>query len=116
MRSVLASPRPTVVTGQGAPFGDFEAVGVIAVDEGHAVARDDVEQAAEGEFDLVERVVDVRVVELDVVDDDALGQVVEELRALVEEGGVVFVAFEHVEFGVGEDARRSRGFSGVRRS
>ena len=81
---------------------DVEAVLLVAIDVGHAAARDDVEQAAEGEFDFVEVVIDVGVVELDVVDDDALGQVVEEFRALVEEGGVVFVALEHVEFGVGE--------------
>ncbi len=82
--------------------GDVETVRFVAIDEGVTLARDDVEQAAEGELDLVERVVNVRVVELDVVHDDALGQVVEELRALVEEGGVVFIAFQHVELRVGE--------------
>ena len=38
--------------------------------------------------------VDVGVVELDVGEDGGVGEVVEELGALVEEGGVVLVAFE----------------------
>ncbi len=88
--------------GAGCVGGDFEAVRLVAVHKGHAAARDDVEQALEGQLDGVDRVVDVGVVELDVVHHDTLRKVVEELRALVEEGGVVFVAFEDVELGVRE--------------
>ena len=86
----------------GGFFRDIEAVLLVAIDEGHAAARDDVEQPAEGEFDFVEVVINVRVVELDVVHDDAFREVVEELRTLVEEGGVILVALEDVEFRVGE--------------
>jgi hypothetical protein len=45
-------------------------------------------------LDRGEVVEDVGVVELEVVDDDQLGQVMEELAALVEEGGVVLVALD----------------------
>ena len=79
-----------------------EAVFLIAVHEGHAVARDDVEEAFEAQLDLLDVVVDIRVVELDVVHHHAFGQVVEELGALVEEGRVVFIAFEDVDVGVRE--------------
>ena len=42
------------------------------------------------------------MVELKVVDDHRLGQVVDELAALVEKRGVVLVALEHTPFAVGE--------------
>ena len=42
------------------------------------------------------------MVELDVVHDDQLGHVVDEFAPLVEEGGVVFVAFEHDVLGIAE--------------
>ena len=58
------------------------------------VFGDDVDQPPEGQRDFVDRIVDVRVIELDVVDDHRIGQVVKELRPLVEEGAVVFVAFQ----------------------
>lgn len=83
--------------------GDVAGIWVIAVDEGDAVAGDDVEKSAEAEFDFLDVLVDVGVVEFDVVDDDALGKVVEEFGAFVEEGGIVFVAFEDGERGVGKE-------------
>ena len=58
------------------------------------VRGDEVHQAAEGELDRVEVRVDVRVVELDVADDGDFGQVVHELRPLVEVGRVVLVALD----------------------
>ena len=70
----------------------YEAV-VRGTDQ-QSVLGDDVDQPPEGEGDLVERIVDVRVIELDVVDDHRIGQVMQELRPLVEEGAVVFVAFQ----------------------
>ena len=45
---------------------------------------------------------DVRVIEFQVVDDRDLGLVMDELAALVEEGGVVFVALDDEPFAVGE--------------
>jgi hypothetical protein len=44
---------------------------------------------------------DVGVVELQVVQDGRARAVVDELAALVEEGGVVFVGFDHKERAVG---------------
>ena len=79
-----------------------EAVRVVAVDDRQAGPRHHVEQAAEGQLDLVEVRVDVGVVELDVVHHRDFRQVVKELRTLVEEGRVVFIAFQHVEVGLRE--------------
>ena len=88
--------------GGGAIFCCVEAVGVVAVDKNHAFGGDDIEEAAEAGFDLVEVAVDVGMVELDVVYDDEFGEVVNEFGALVEEGGVVFVPFEDEIFRVTE--------------
>ena len=55
---------------------------------------DEVDHAFEGGLDGVEVGVDVGVVELYVGEDGDVGKVVEELGTLVEEGGVVLVAFE----------------------
>ncbi len=51
-------------------------------------------EAAEGEHHRVEVGVDVRVIELDVVDHGDVGQVLQELGGLVEERAVVLVAFD----------------------
>jgi hypothetical protein len=50
---------------------------------------------AEAGLDLLEVVKDVGMIELDVVHDQQLGQVVDELRALIEERAVVFVPLDH---------------------
>ena len=57
-------------------------------------ARDQIHEALECGLDCVEILVDVGVIELDGGEDDGVGKVVQELRSLVEEGGVVLVAFE----------------------
>ena len=82
-------------------FGD---VGAAVVGDEAAAARDEVDQALEGGLDGGEVGVDVGVVELDVGEDGGVGEVVQELGALVEEGGVVLVAFEDEGAGVGADA------------
>jgi hypothetical protein len=87
----------------GSVRGGFEADRVIAVHEGHAVARDDVEQASERKLDLGERRIDVGMVELDIVHHHAFGKVVEELRSFVEEGRIVLIAFEYGERRVREE-------------
>ena len=56
----------------------------------------------EGGLDRLQVLEDVGVVELEVVDDGHLGQVMDELAALVEEGRVVFVALDDEPFAVGE--------------
>ena len=64
------------------------------VGDDEAAARDEIDEALEGGLDGFEIGVDVGVVELDVGEDERVGKVVEELRTLVEEGGVVLVAFD----------------------
>ena len=86
----------------GRVLGDVEAVLLVAVDEGVTTARDNVEQAAEGELNFVQIVINVRMVEFDIVDHNALGQIMKELRALIEKGGVIFIAFQHIDPRVGE--------------
>ena len=87
-----------------------QAVGVVAVEQHQAVARHAVEQALEGQQNLAEIAENVGVVELDVVDDHALGQVVQELRALVEVGGVVLVPLDDKQVAVGEAGARFEVF------
>jgi hypothetical protein len=57
-------------------------------------ARHDANQPAERELDRFEIAVDVGVVELDVLDQDDMGKIVQELGRLVEKRGVVFVALD----------------------
>ena len=61
----------------------------VGADEQQAVARHEVHEAAEREHHGVEVGVDVGVIELDVVDDGDVGQILQELRGLVEERAVV---------------------------
>ena len=75
-------------------MGDIEGIRVIGVCEDDAIFWDDIEEAAEGGFDFVEILEDIGMIELEVVEDDQFGEVVEEFGTLVEEGGVVFIAFE----------------------
>ncbi len=77
-------------------------VRVVAVAEELAVARDEPDEVREGFLDRGEVVEDVGVIEFEVVDDRDLGQVVDELAALVEERGVVLVALDDEPFAVRE--------------
>ena len=70
-----------------------DANGVVAIQQNHAFGWRDIQKAAKAGLDLLKVAVDVSMVELDVINNDELGQVVDKFRALVEEGGVVFVAF-----------------------
>ena len=72
-------------------FGD---VGAAVVGDDEAAARNEIDETLEGGLDGFEIGVDVGVVELDVSEDERVRKVVEELGALVEEGGVVLVAFD----------------------
>ena len=53
-------------------FRDFDAVVIVAVDQDHPILRNDVEQSAKAELDLVEIPEDIGVIELDVVYDHQL--------------------------------------------
>ena len=56
----------------------------------------------EGGLDRLQVFKNIGVIELEVVDDRDLRQVMDELAALIEKGGVVFVAFDDEPFAVGE--------------
>ena len=76
----------------------LDAIWIITVQQHHSILRHDPEQMPKAGFDLIEIAKDVGVVELDVVHDQQLGQVMQELGALVEKGGVVFIAFDDENF------------------
>jgi len=59
-----------------------------------AAAGDEIDEAFEGGSDRVEVRIDVGMVELDVGEDEGVGKIVHELRALIEESRVVLVAFD----------------------
>ena len=67
----------------------------VGAEQQQAAARHEVDEAAERQRHRVEVRIDVRVIELDVVDDGDVGQVLQELRRLVEERAVVLVALDH---------------------
>jgi hypothetical protein len=69
-------------------------VGVLVAGDQQAARRQPVHQAPEGALHVREVPVDVGVVELDVREHRGNGPVVQELRPLVEEGGVVLVALD----------------------
>jgi len=58
-------------------------------------ARDKIHQPLEGNLHRVQIGIDVGVIKLDVSQDQRIGKVVQELRSLVEEGGVVLVALNN---------------------
>jgi hypothetical protein len=103
---VAGRPQTDRFQRRGALGAQREAVRVVAIDEHQAVARHGVQEALEGEQDLVEILEDVRVIELDVVHDRALRQVVQEFAALVEVGRVVLVALDHEEVRMREACAR----------
>src|SRR6185369_15677196 len=76
-------------------LGDLDAARVVSVEDDHAILRHDIDQPTEAQFYRREIVENVGVVELDVVDHKQFRQVMDELRALVEKGAVIFVALDH---------------------
>ena len=87
----LVPRRGLLLIGADSPGARALAVGA---DEQQPVLRDEIDQSAKRQRDGVEVRVDVRVIELDVVDDGDVRQVLQELRRLVEEGAVVFITFD----------------------
>ena len=85
---------PNVSTRQRARFCERQRIGVVGAEEQQAAARHEVDETPERQRIGVEIGVDVGVIELDVVDDGDVRQVLQELRGLVEERAVVFVAFD----------------------
>src|SRR6185503_11185795 len=60
-----------------------------------AAPGNQIDQAAEGKLDCFDVAIDIGVIELDVVQNDRVGQVVHELGPLIKIGGVVFIAFDY---------------------
>ncbi len=79
---------------------------VAGVDDQAAARRHGAHQVVELALDRRQVVEDVGVVELEVVEDRGARPVVDELAALVEEGGVVFVGLDHERRGGVAAARR----------
>ena len=66
----------------------------VATGNQFSVGRHEIHETTKREFHGVEVFIDVRMIEFDVVDDSDFRQVVHELRAFVEIGRIVFVAFD----------------------
>ena len=79
---------------------------VAGVDDQPAARRHGAHQVMELALDRRQVVEDVGVVELEVVEDRGARPVVDELAALVEEGGVVLVGLDHERRGRVAEARR----------
>ena len=81
--------------------------------EGHdaSAARDQIHQALECRLNGIEVFVNVGMIEFDRSENDGVGKVVQEFRTLVEEGGVVLVAFEDEVLALAEMKARSEIFS-----
>src|SRR5438128_883728 len=69
-------------------------MGTIRPDEQQAAARYQIDKAAEREHDCVDVAVDVRMVELDIVDDRHVRQILQELGRLIEKRAVILVSLD----------------------
>ena len=100
MLDLLGSPGRVGAEAEGLHRADREAaqrvrVRTIRSEQQQPVPRDQVHQPPEGEKHRIEIGVDVGVIELDVPDDGDIGEILEELGGLVEEGAVVLVTLDH---------------------
>src|SRR5262245_58992595 len=86
-------------------IGDVEQgrkIQIIGGPQQQTVARYQANEMRERLLDRIEILKNVRMIELQVIDQANLGKVMNELAAFVEEGRVVFVAFDDEPFAVGE--------------
>ena len=74
---------------------------IVPAGDQRSLGGDNVQQPPEALFDRRKIGIDVGMVILAVVEDDHVGQVVQELGTLVEEGGVVLVSFDHEVLSIG---------------
>src|SRR5947209_18285389 len=79
-------------------FREIHAIGVGAVQHHHAILKNDSEQTPKAKLDFIEIVEDVGMIKLDIVYDHRFRQVMNKLRALIEESGVILVAFNYKIF------------------
>ena len=98
--------RETLDRSPAAHLQHLVEVGVRGVDDEPAVAGHRAQQEMELLLDRSHVGIDVRVVVLEVVQDRRARPVVDELRALVEEGGVVLVGLDHEVLALTEPGTR----------
>src|SRR5439155_12385037 len=77
-------------------------VAIVPISQRQAIARNQADEMLEGGFDGFQVFEDVGVIEFEVADDRNFRAVMDELAAFVEEGGVIFVAFDDEPFAVSE--------------
>src|SRR5215469_7821294 len=82
----------------GSARDDIQTIWIVSVYEDRSSAWHNVDEASKAKFDLFKIREDVSVIELDIVDYHCFRQVVEELRALIEERRIVFVSFNQEVF------------------
>ena len=93
--------------GARGPLNHVQAVGIVRVDQGQAVAGDDLGQPAEAQFDFLQGIVNIRVIKFNVVDDHQFREVVQEFGTLVEKRRVVLVPLQHGKIGIRKTAPAS---------
>ena len=74
-------------------------IGIVAIHHDAAIVRDDAHEMGKRALHVGEVAKNIRVIELEVVEHGNTRRVVNELAPLVEEGAVVFVAFDHERIG-----------------
>src|SRR5215472_2561 len=77
-------------------------VRVVAIAQQQAIAWNQPDKVFEGRLNRFQVSENVRVIELQVVNDGNLGQVMNEFAALVEKSGVVLVSFDDKPFAIRE--------------
>jgi hypothetical protein len=81
---------------------DIQAIPVVRINEDKSSARHDIDQPPKAKLDFFKIGKDVSVVELNVIDNHCFREVMEKLRAFIEERGVVFITFNHEILGICE--------------
>src|SRR5438477_47051 len=75
---------------------------IVAVGQQETIAGNQVDQALKGSLDRGQIFENVGMIKFQIVDDGNLRQVMDELAALIEKGGIVFVPFNDKPFALGE--------------
>ena len=106
-----SSSNPKVSTGLTAVGTSAFACGLSAPRSSRPLRGTSCTRRRKASQDGIEIRVDVGVIELDVIDDGDIGQILEELRRLVEERAVVFIAFDDEVAALADAVARSLAVS-----
>src|SRR5436190_17962673 len=74
--------------------GNLHTIGIVTIQQHHSVLRHDSKQPLETQLYFIEISKNIGMIEFDVVYDHQFGQIMHKLRPLIEESGIVFIAFE----------------------